>query len=97
MESNQKALNFSELAHSTITDDTIDTNQKKMQMITEANLGAAIAEHKKKIYPQYPARFLALIGFGFGSAMNGIVWISLVAITDEVKNAFDVSDFFLNM
>lgn len=60
--------------------------------------GLAVRTDKKDIvYPQYASRFPAIIGFGLGSAMNGIVWISLVAITDEVKDAYDVSLFYLNM
>ena len=68
------------------------------EIIIKANLGQPGQEvDNSDLYPQYCARFLVLIGFCFGTAMNGCVWISLVAITDEVRDAYKVSEFYLNM
>ena len=68
------------------------------EIIIKANLGQPGQEvDNSDLYPQYCARFLVLIGFCFGAAMNGCVWISLVAITDEVRDAYKVSEFYLNM
>lgn len=99
MEGEYKPLNNSDVSSLTTTS---IVDHSLIQKITSENMKSPMTSSKKlriieEIYPQYPGRFLALIGFGLGSAMNGIVWISLVAVTDEVKNAFGVSEFFLNM
>lgn len=67
--------------------------------ITPTELHASSQLVGKDMYKmkEYPSRWLAFIGFSLGSAINGVVWISLVAITDEVEEAYGVDSFFLNM
>ena len=87
-----------DINHSDLTKSSIKEEQVSVAMLKRAGMAESGKNiNRDTLYPQYPSRFIALIGFSLGSAMNGIVWISLVAITDEVKKAYEVDDFYLNM
>ncbi len=42
----------------------------------------------------YPIRFLVLIAFCFGTAINGVCWLSSTPIIDQLKSAYGMSEIF---
>jgi FLVCR family feline leukemia virus subgroup C receptor-related protein len=45
-------------------------------------------------YRQYGWRFVVLIGFSLGTAINAVCWLSSTPIIDQMKESYDMSELF---